>query len=110
MSQGETVSKEPVELEVEAYMDRLKESEDAPKDDERREYYRNRYKFIKDQAKRLQLEREELEATKSKNREQVLTQIRQAFTENYQSRKAIVTELRKLGEKIEDSLIPNSAV
>jgi hypothetical protein len=98
--------KEPEELEVEAYMDQFNKSEDAPTDDERKARYHQRYKFIKDEAKRLQMDREEIEAGASKNKEQLLQQVRAAFTENFKSRKAIVTELRRLGEKVEDKFIP----
>lgn len=102
-------SKEPEDLAVEAYMDQFLKTSDAPTDEERKARYQLRYKFIKEEAKRLQMDREEIEANSSKNKEQMLQSIRAAFTENYKSRKAIVTELRKLGEKIEDPFIPLSA-
>jgi hypothetical protein len=102
--------KEPEELAVESYMDRIKASEEGPSDGDRKEWYQLRYKFIKDQAKRLQLEREEIEATSSKKKDEMLANIRAAFTDNYKSRKAIVTELRKLGEKVDDQFIPLSAI
>ena len=109
MSDTAEKTKEPEELSVEAYIDQFSRSTEAPSDDERKQRYQLRYKFIKDEAKRLQMEKEELEATNSKSKEQMLTQIRTAFTENYKSRKAIVIELRKLGEKVDDKFIPLSA-
>ena len=100
---------EPEELEVEAFMDRYSSSEEAPGDSDRRKWYRARYEFIREAAKRIQLEREEIERTGGKQKEQMLNSIRQAFADNYRSRKAIVTALRMLGEKVEDTLVPNSA-
>jgi hypothetical protein len=102
--------KEPEELAVEAYMDQFTKSPEAPSDEERKTRYLERYKFIKNEAKRLQMDKEEIEATSSKNKEQLLQQVRAAFTENYKTRKAVVTELRKLGEKVEDQFIPLGAI
>ncbi len=102
--------KEPEELEVEAYMDQLPSGPEAPTDKDRKDYLNARYTFVKDQAKRLQLEKAELESVKTESKKQVMDNIRSAFAENYRIRKYCVTELRKLGEKIEDKFIPLSAV
>jgi len=102
--------KEPEDLAIEAYMDQLTKSVEAPTNDERKARYYQRYEFIKGEAKRLQMDREEIEAGSSKQKEQLLSSVRTAFTENYRSRKNIVTELRKLGEKITDPFIPENSV
>lgn len=102
-------AEEPEELAVEAYMDQFSKSAEAPTDAERVERLLVRYQYIKDEAKRLQCEREEIEATTVKNKEQILTTIRNAFTENFKYRKAIVTELRRLGQIVDDKFIPLSA-
>lgn len=109
MAQHEHDKKEPEELEVESYMDQFSKSEDAPSDEDRVKRYQLRYQFVKDEARRLQMEREEIEAGTQKNKDQMLVQIRDAFSANYKTRKTVVTELRKLGQKIEDRFIPNSA-
>lgn len=101
---------EPEELAVEAYIDQITKSDEAPSETERKQYLNARYQFVKDQAKRLQLEKMELEAIKTDQKNQLLMNIRATFTENYKIRKYCVTELRKLGEKIEDKFIPLSAV
>lgn len=101
--------KEPVELEVEAYMDQLTQSPEAPTTKEQVEYLNARYVYIKDQAKRLQLEKSEIEGSKADSKAQGIATIRAAFAENYKARKYVVTELRRLGEKIEDRFIPLSA-
>jgi hypothetical protein len=101
--------KEPEDLAVEAYMDQIKSSPEAPSEKDRKEYLKARYEFIKAQAIRLQLEKHELESVKADQKQQMLANIRTAFAENYKVRKYCVTELRKLGEKIEDQFIPNSA-
>lgn len=101
--------KEPEDLEVQSYMDSIPKSGEAPSDKDRLERYKLRYQFIKDQAKGLQLEREEIEAGKMKDKDQMLLKITAAFADNYRNRKTIVTELRRLGEKIDDTFIPLSA-
>ena len=102
------IDKEPEDLAIEAYMDQITQSEDAPTDEERKQRYHIRYQYVKDEAKRLQMEREELEAGTLKNKDAMLLQLREAFSSNYKTRKAVVTELRRLGEKIEDRFIPKA--
>lgn len=102
-------NEEPIELVVEAYIDQLSKSEEAPTDAERIERLLVRYQYIKDEAKRLQCEREEIEASQVKQKDQILNTIKTSFTENYKYRKAIVTELRRLGQKVDDKFIPLSA-
>lgn len=104
-----THDKEPEELEIEAYIDQIPTGPDAPTEKDRKDYLKGRYTFCKDQAKALQLQKEELDGIPTKESKQTMEAIRAAFSQNYRVRKYCVTELRKLGEKIEDKFIPNSA-
>ena len=101
---------EPEELAVEAYMDQLGGSSEAPTEEERKAYLKRQYEGVKATAKSLQLERAVIERMDGKKREDAMNNMRGAFAENYKFRKIIVTEMRKLGEKVEDQFIPLSAV
>lgn len=101
---------EPEELAVEAYIDQLQTSSEAPTHDERVTYLKQQYANTKSGAKSLQLERSVIERMDGKKKDDAMNAMRTAFAENYKFRKVIVTELRKMGEKVEDQFIPLSAI
>ena len=92
------------EAEVNAYMDAEVEK---PDDKVRKLYVKSRLEGIKSDYRTLKLAKEEAEQRKDEKR---LNDLTAAFRENYKARKWAVTTLRALGEVVEDSLIPLSAV
>lgn len=86
------------EAAVDAYMDGVSE----PSEMERVIYLRRRYVEVGFEYKTLLQIKEE--ATKTSNQMQ-LGQVRDGMMANYKARKYVVTELRKLGQKVEDKFI-----
>lgn len=98
------------EAAINAYMDGPSNGE-AVKDDDRKAYYKQRYNGVKSTYKFLVLQKEEAEAYKDKaHKAQLLNKLTPLFRENYIERLAIVTELRKLGETVDDQFVPLSKV
>jgi hypothetical protein len=94
------------QAEIDSYMDVENSGGDGPTSEERLAFLKTRYAQVKEEYKLLQLQREEIEATK---KEDLLPRVNQAFSANYKTRKFLVKELRKAGEKVEDRFIPLSA-
>lgn len=92
------------EAEVNAYMEA---SNEAPKEDDRKRFVVSRYEAIKREYRDLRLLKEEAEAKKDEKR---INELTPHFRENFKSRKWAVTTLRQLGDVVDDSFIPLSAV
>jgi len=95
--------KELEEAEIDAYMDLEIQDAEAPQPEERLSYLQTRYAQVKNDYKVLQLQKAEAEAKKDEN---MLNKLRGLFRENFKGRKYTVTELRKLGQKVEDPYVP----
>lgn len=100
-----TSETEPQEAEINVYM----ESPDGqgPKEDDRKAYLKGRHEEVKRDYKILCLQKEEAQGCK---REDMLNQLTTAFRNNWKARRYVVVELRRMGEQVEDSFVPKSAV
>lgn len=92
------------EAEVNAYMDAEAEK---PQDDIRKLYLKQRYEGIKSEYRSLRLAKEEAEQRKDEKR---VTELTTHFRDNFKARKWAVTNLRQMGEEVEDPFIAKSAV
>lgn len=90
------------EAEVDAYMDEDNAGKEKPSNEDWKNYLLFRYREIKEQYKAYMVAKREAELGK---KTEWVAQSRQGFMDNYKSRKIVVRELRKLGEKIEDPFI-----
>lgn len=99
------------EAAINAYMDGASANGESLNDDERKLYFKKRYSDIRSSYKYLMLQREETQCYKDKtHKEQVTAKLTVLFRENYDDRVTVVTELRKLGEKVDDPFVPLSKV
>ena len=96
------------EVALNAYMDAVGANGEAKTDDDRRSYYRKRLVEVKMTYKSLILQKEEAEGYKADRREAMLNKLTPIFRDNYGERVRVVTELRKLGEVVDDPFVPLS--
>lgn len=93
------------EAEVNAYMEAENSGIEAPSEADRRAYLWKRYRETVDLYVALQLQKEECVGVKS---ESLMNSLTAHFRDNYKARRWIVTELRKMGEKVDDKFVPLS--
>lgn len=104
-----TNEKDPEEAQFSAYMEGANAGSDVPQDTDRKTYYYSRLKEIRDAYKQLLIEKEEIDGYKNAaHREPMVAKLLSLFRTNYLARVRIVTELRKLGEVVEDPFVPSS--
>lgn len=97
------------EAEYNAYMEAVAANGEIPKESERKDYYKARYNNVKTVYKSLILQKEEAEGYRDKDQKKLwLDKLTPAFRDNYRERIRIVTELRTLGEKVDDPFVPLS--
>ncbi len=78
-------------------------------DQEKISYFQSRLKNILDGYRFLRLQKEEYDRyTEKGHREDLLSKLTRLFRENYSERVAVVTELRRLGVKVDDQFVPLS--
>jgi hypothetical protein len=92
------------EAEVNAYMECA--DGQKPNENERRDWLRARYMDVIREYKQLLLLKEEVEYRKN---DEAMNRLTQSFRENYKTRRWVVTELRKIGDTVEDKFVPRSA-
>lgn len=91
------------EAEVNAYMEA--ELNGDLTDDDRKEFLTLRLDKIKAEYRGLRMLKEEYEKTKNPD---ALNQLSGDFRKNFLVRRYCVTELRRLGDKVEDQFVPDS--
>lgn len=85
---------------IDAYMDN--EVAEAIQNEDRIAYLKGRLEAVKHDYKALRLHQCEAEAKKD---EQTISKLTAGFRENYKARKYVVTQLRALGQTVEDPFI-----
>lgn len=85
---------------IDAYVDN--EAAEAISNEERIGFLKSRLEAVKTEYKALRLHHCEAEAKKD---EQTIGKLTAAFRENYKARKYCVTQLRALGQTVEDPFI-----
>jgi len=91
------------EAEINAYMENA--NGEGPNERDRKDYLTARYENVKAQYKFLLLQREEADGRKADDDMNKLTA---AFRENYKARRYVVTELRRMGQAVDDKFVPTS--
>jgi len=99
------------EASINAYMEAVEANGEAPLEKERITYYTQRYNGVKATYKALLLQKEEAQQYRDKEqKDNLISKLTPAFRQNYIERLAVVTELRKLGQVIDDPYVPLSKI
>lgn len=90
---------------IDAYMDDPRGH--GPTDATRKAFLHGRLRSVKQEYETLIMLREEAAAKKDDKR---IAEFALAFRDNYKARKYAITQLRQMGEEVEDPFVPLSAV
>lgn len=102
---------DPVKVEEAEILAYMGSEVELPSVADRKSYFLKRLGNVRDVYLYLKLQQEEADAYKDKGyREQTIGKLQKLFRENYTERVTVVTELRKMGEKVDDPFVPLSKV